>query len=183
MICAYHYKWVLNAKGSAFLYVKQELQHLIDPLIVSWGYHPTPETTTGSRFIDILQWTGTKDPTAALTVPTAIQFMRDNHWDDVRKECHNLLRWGIEQICDLVNMPPLYPLDSDLYCQMGIAPLPLSNLVALKNRLYDEYKIEVPLIQWQDKQFIRISVQGYNSEEDIDALTKALQVLLPQVAA
>jgi isopenicillin-N epimerase len=66
---------------------------------------------------------------------------------------------------------------------MGIAPLPLSNLVALKNRLYDEYKIEVPLIQWQDQQFVRISVQGYNSEEDIDALAKALQVLLPQVAA
>ena len=177
------HKWMLNAKGSAFLYVKQKLQYLIDPLIVSWGYHPTPETTTGSRFIDILQWTGTKDPTAALTVPTAIQFLRDNHWDDVRKECHNLLRRGIEQICDLVNMPPLYPLDSDLYSQMGIAPLPLSNLAALKNRLYDEYKIEVPLIQWQDQQFVRISVQGYNSEEDIDALAKALQVLLPQVAA
>ncbi len=177
------HKWMLNAKGSAFLYVKQKLQHLIDPLIVSWGYHPTPETTTGSRFIDILQWTGTKDPTAALTVPTAIQFLRDNHWDDVRKECHDLLRRGIEQICDLVNMPPLYPLDSDLYSQMGIAPLPLSNLAALKNRLYDEYKIEVPLIQWQDQQFVRISVQGYNSEEDIDALAKALQVLLPQVAA
>ncbi|WP_345300701.1 aminotransferase class V-fold PLP-dependent enzyme [Candidatus Villigracilis affinis] len=177
------HKWMLNAKGSAFLYVKQKLQYLIDPLIVSWGYHPTPETTTGSRFIDILQWTGTKDPTAALTVPTAIQFLRDNHWDDVRKECHDLLRRGIEQICDLVNMPPLYPLDSDLYSQMGIAPLPLSNLAALKNRLYDEYKIEVPLIQWQDQQFVRISVQGYNSEEDIDALAKALQVLLPQVAA
>lgn len=177
------HKWMLNAKGSAFLYVKQKLQYLIDPLIVSWGYHPTPETTTGSRFIDILQWTGTKDPTAALTVPTAIQFLRDNHWDKVRKECHDLLRRGIEQICDLVNMPPLYPLDSDLYSQMGIAPLPLSNLAALKNRLYDEYKIEVPLIQWQDQQFVRISVQGYNSEEDIDALAKALQVLLPQVAA
>ena len=177
------HKWMLNVKGSAFLYVRRELQYLIDPLIVSWGYNPTPESTTGSRFIDLLQWTGTKDPTAALTVPAAIQFMQDNNWDDVRKDCHNLLCQAIERICDLVNMPPLYPLHSDFYCQMGIAPLPLSNLSVLKGRLYDEHKIEVPLIQWQDKQFVRISVQGYNTQEDIDALLKALQVLLPQVAA
>jgi isopenicillin-N epimerase len=176
------HKWMLNAKGSAFLYVKREKQHLIDPLIVSWGYRPTQQTTTGSRFIDILQWTGTKDPAAALTVPTALQFMQDNNWDEVRKECHNLLRQAIEQICNLVNMPPLYPLVSDFYGQMGIAPIPLSNLAVLKSRLYDEHKIEVPLIQWQDKQFVRISVQGYNSQEDIDALVHALKVLLPQVA-
>jgi isopenicillin-N epimerase len=79
-------------------------------------------------------------------------------------------------------MPPLYPLDSDFYSQMGIAPLPLSNLTVLKKRLYDEYNIEVPLIQWQDRQFIRISVQGYNTQEDIDTLVNSLKVLLPQVA-
>jgi len=176
------HKWMLNVKGSAFLYVRRNLQHIIDPLIVSWGYHPTPETTTGSRFIDILQWTGTKDPTAALTVPDAIQFMNDHHWDSVRKECHVLLKNAIEKICDLVVMSPMYPLDSDFYSQMGIAPLPLSNLAVLKKRLYDEYNIEVPLIQWQDRQFIRISVQGYNSQEDIELLVNSLKVLLPQVA-
>lgn len=176
------HKWMLNAKGSAFLYVKRELQHLIDPLIVSWGYNPTPETTTGSHFIDTLQWTGTKDPSAALTVPAAIQFMRDNNWNEVRNECHHLLRQGIEQICELTKLPPLYPLDSDFYGQMGIAPLPLSNLTVLKTLLYDKFKIEVPLIQWQDQQFVRISVQGYNTQQDIDALIIALQALLPKVA-
>lgn len=176
------HKWMLNAKGSAFLYVKRELQHLIDPLIVSWGYNPTPETTTGSRFIDTLQWTGTKDPSAALTVPAAIQFMQDNNWNEVRNECHHLLRQGIEQICELTKLPPLYPLDSDFYGQMGIAPLPLSNLTVLKTLLYDKFKIEVPLIQWQDQQFVRISVQGYNTQQDIDALIIALQALLPKVA-
>ena len=177
------HKWLLNVKGSAFLYVRRELQHLIEPLIVSWGYNPTPETTTGSRFIDLLQWTGTKDPTAALTVPTAIQFMQEHNWNEVRGECHMILRQAIGRICDLTDMPPLYPLDSDFYSQMGIAPLPPSNLAVLKRLLYDEYKIEIPLIQWQDRQFVRISVQGYNTQEDIDALLNALQVLLPQVVA
>jgi len=176
------HKWMLNAKGSAFLYVRREVQHLVEPLIVSWGYNATRETTTGSRFIDLFQWTGTKDPAAALTVPTAIQFMKEHNWDEVRTECHTLLYQAIERICNLTDMLPLYPLDSDFYSQMGIAPLPLSDIIVLKSRLYDEYKIEVPLIQWRERQFIRISVQGYNNQEDIDALVSALQMLLLQVA-
>jgi isopenicillin-N epimerase len=177
------HKWMLAPKGSAFLYVRREVQDLIHPLVVSWGTHPTPEIETGSRFIDILQWTGTKDPTAALAVPAAIQFMEEHDWETVRCECHKLLRQAIEQICELTDLPPLYPLDSEFYSQMGIAPLPISDLARLKSRLYDEYKIEVPLVQWQDQQFIRISIQAYNDEQDVVALVDALKDLLPQVRA
>ena len=175
------HKWMLSPKGAAFIHVRHELQHLIQPVIVSWGYNATPETTTGSRYIDILQWTGTKDPAAALTVPAAIQFMKEHHWEDVRAECHALLTTAIEKVCDVTDLPPLYPLDSGFYSQMGIAPLPRCDMVQLKSRLYDEFKIEVPLTQWQDRQFIRISIQGYNTREDVDALVDALNVLLPQV--
>ncbi|HEY5731154.1 MAG TPA: aminotransferase class V-fold PLP-dependent enzyme [Anaerolineales bacterium] len=176
------HKWMLGAKGSAFLYVKHELQRLIEPLIVSWGYNPTPETASGSHFIDLFQWTGTKDPSSALTVPAAIQFMQDHDWDNVRIGCHTLLRNTIEQICNLTGIPSLYPLDSDLYSQMAIAPLPSSNLAVLKNRMYDEYKVEVPLIQWQDRQFVRVSIQAYNTQEDVDVLLIALRALLPDVS-
>jgi isopenicillin-N epimerase len=181
MVFGNAHKWLMSAKGSAFLYVRRELQDLIEPLVISWGYHATPDIATGSRFVDYLQWTGTKDPAAALTVPDAIHFMQAHDWDNVRSQCHLLLRQAIERICDLTKIPPLYPLDSDFYSQMGIAPLPASNLITLKSRLYDEYKIEVPLTEWQDQQFIRISIQGYNTQGDIDALLQALEILLPQV--
>jgi isopenicillin-N epimerase len=183
MVFGNAHKWLLNVKGSAFLYVRPEVQPLIEPLIVSWGYHPTPETATGSRFIDLLQWTGTKDPTAALTIPNAIQFMKDHDWDSVRSQCHGLLRQALERICALTRLPPLYPLDSDFYFQMGIASLPRSNLTLLKQRLYDEYKVEVPLTEWHDRQFIRVSIQGYNGQDDVDMLLRALEVLLPEVSA
>jgi isopenicillin-N epimerase len=91
------HKWMLNVKGAGFLFVRRELQPGIQPLIVSWGYDPSPETTTGSRFVDLLQWTGTSEPSAALTVPTAIRFMQDHAWDEVRTECHALLRLAIEK--------------------------------------------------------------------------------------
>lgn len=175
------HKWMLSPKGSGFLYVRREVQSMIEPLIVSWGYHASDEIATGSQFIDYLQWTGTHDPAAYLSVPDAIQFMQENGWDCVRHVCHELLRKAIEMICELVGMEPLYPLDSNFYAQMGIAPLPNTDLAVLKKRLYDEYRVEVPLIKWEDRKVIRISVQGYNSQEDIDALIGALEVLLPEV--
>jgi isopenicillin-N epimerase len=175
------HKWMLAPKGAAFLYVRRDVQDLIEPLVVSWGTHPTPDIMTGSRFVDILQWTGTKDPSAALAVPAAIQFMEEHSWEEVRGECHMLLRRALEQVCDLTSLPPLYPLDSNFYSQMGIAPLPPSDLVTLKHRLYNEFRVEVPLIQWQDRSFVRISIQGYNTQGDVDALLKGLRTLLPHV--
>jgi isopenicillin-N epimerase len=163
------------------LYVRPEIQEIIDPLIVSWGYKTTPHTTTGSSFIDLLQWAGTNDYCAYLSVPSAIQFMQDNHWDSVRLESNRLLRIAIDMICCEFNLIPLYPLESHFFTQMGIAPLPKVNLDVLKNRLYTEYKVEVPLIPWHDKQFVRISVQGYNTISDVEVLISGLTELIPQL--
>jgi len=174
------HKWLLSPKGAAFLFARPEVQSLLEPFVVSWGYHPTPETTSGSRFVDLFLWSGTRDPAAALSVPSALEFMQHHHWDAVRLECHKLLSQAIYKICNLVGASPLYPLDSTFYYQMGIAPLPAAtDLPQLKRRLFDDYHIEVPLIAWNNQCFIRISVQGYNRPEDVDCLVDALAHLLP----
>jgi isopenicillin-N epimerase len=173
------HKWMLSPKGAGFLYAREEVQDLVEPLVVSWGYHATPETTTGSRFIDSFGWSGTQDPAAYLSVPTAIQFMQEHDWAQVRLHCHALLRPAIQEICELVRLEPLYPLDSDLYHQMGIAPLPpLTDVVTIQKRLYEQYRVEVPLIDWNGLNFVRISVQGYNTPEDLRALIEGLEKLL-----
>jgi selenocysteine lyase/cysteine desulfurase len=41
----------------------------------------------------------------------------------------------------------------------------------------------VPLIEWNGRQLVRISVQGYNSPEDIQVLLEAMEVLLPRFSA
>lgn len=172
------HKWMLAPKGSAFLYVRKELQQVIEPLVVSWGSHATQETTTGSRYIDNLQWTGTRDPAAFLSVPAAIRFMEENHWEQVQEECHLILKSAIARICGYYEMEPLYPLESGFYAQMGIAPLPETDLSRLKKDLCDQFRVEVPLIRWKERNFIRISIQGYNNSEDIDTLMVGLRELL-----
>jgi isopenicillin-N epimerase len=169
---------MLAPKRAALLYVRRAIQPLVEPLVVSWSFHPTPEFASSSRFVDLLQWTGTRDPAPYHTVPAAIQFMREQDCENVRLNCHRLLRQAIERICDLTDPPALYPLDTDFHSQMGIAPLPPCDPAALKSRLYDEYNIEVPVIQSQDRQFLRISIQGYNDQSDVDALLDALSRLL-----
>jgi isopenicillin-N epimerase len=88
----------------------------------------------------------------------------------------------LQRICELVQMEPIYPLVSDLYHQMGIAPLPAStDIETLKIRLYTQYRVEVPFIEWNGHKFVRISVQGYNTQSNLDSLYAGLQQLLPQV--
>jgi isopenicillin-N epimerase len=176
------HKWALSPKGAAFLYARPEVQGLMEPLIVSWGYRAAPEKTTGSTFLDYYLWTGTLDPAAYLSVPAAIRFMVDYHWDQVRRRCHELLHPAIQRICELVGLEPPYPLDSDFYHQMGVAPLPAdTDLEALKARLYADYNVEVPLTEWNGQKFVRISVQAYNSQEDLEILYEGLKTLLPRV--
>lgn len=185
------HKWMMSPKGSAFLYTRREMQPLIKPLVVSWGYGTKPQTSRKvdssspkqSIYIDYLQWTGTRDPASYLSVPYAIRFMEENHWDDIRHECNQLLTSAIHEICNRTGLPPVYPYGNTFYQQMAIIPLPpIQDLSSLKNKLYDEYHIEVPLMQWKEKPFIRLSVQGYNTPEEINTLIKALDHLLPALS-
>ena len=176
------HKWMLAPKGAAFLHTRREAQPFIQPLIVSWGAGATPETTTGSRFVDLLQWTGTHDPAACLSVPAALEFMRDNDWPAVRAQCRHLLEEALQQMTELTGLPPAVPIDSAFYTQMAVAPLPAdTDLVKLKARLYDEFQVEIPMIAWNDRKFARISIQAYNTPQDVEALITGMRALLPQV--
>jgi isopenicillin-N epimerase len=61
---------------------------------------------------------------------------------------------------------------------MATFPLPPCQPQELKRRLYDEFKIEIPIITWQRRAFVRVSIQAYNSLEEIEALVAALAYLL-----
>jgi len=173
------HKWLSAPKGSAFLYVRPEHQLVIEPLVVSWGWGDESTLDFGSPFLNCLQWGGTLDASAYLSVPAAIQFQQERDWPVVRERCHNLVREAVYRVSDLTGLPPLYADGDGLYHQMATMPLPPgTDLPALKTQLYDDYRIEIPTVDWQNHPFIRISIQGYNSAGDVDALVSALHTLL-----
>jgi selenocysteine lyase/cysteine desulfurase len=62
---------------------------------------------------------------------------------------------------------------------MAISPLPpLDDMAIFKRRLYQEHHVEVPIIKWNGRVFVRVSVQGYNNQGDIDRLLGGLRILL-----
>jgi isopenicillin-N epimerase len=175
------HKWVSSPKGAGFLYARRELQHLIEPLVISWGWRPSEPGA--SAFVDEIQRQATHDPSAYLSVPAAIAFQAERDWPRVREECHELARLARVGMAELTGIEPLLADDPRLFSQMATMPLPPCDLPALKRRLYDQYRIEIPTTQWGDVQCLRISVQGYNTRSDVDRLLSAVGELLPQVRA
>ena len=175
------HKWLCAPKGSAFLYVRHDHQRLIEPLVVGWGWEADPGFSFGSRLLDYTQWLGTNDLSAYLAVPSAIDFQAAHNWPAVRACCHALAAEAIARIDALTGRPSISPPgDDSFFGQMAAAELPpIADLPAFKKHLYDEFRVEIPCIQWGSRQLIRISVQGYNTAADVDALIAALGRLLP----
>ena len=170
------HKWLAAPKGAGFLFARPEVQCLLEPLVVSWGYRsdkPGP-----SQFVDHHQWWGTRDIAAFLTVPAAIRFQAEHDWDKVRATCHSLAVDAETRIRSGTGLPSLYQ-DDSWFGQMFTAQLPIdADIIALKKNLYDNYHIEVPLVAWNGYKLIRVSVQGYNTWRDVARLLTALQSLL-----
>jgi len=170
------HKWLCAPKGAGFLYARPEMQNLLKPLVVSWGYES--EMPSASTFVDQHEWWGTRDVAAFLSVPAAIKFQEKNHWDKVRAACRILAQDAQQRICALTGLPPIHSNADNWFAQLIAAPLPAdTDIVALKSRLYDEHRIEVPLIAWNNMKLIRVSIQGYNSKLDVDHLIKVLTIL------
>ena len=166
------HKWMMTPKGSSFLYVKKELQHLFDPLIVSWGYEPN--LSTPATFFDYHQMQGTRDYSAFLTIPIAINFMEKNDWKNVSKDCRDMVRENVTRFATLLNTEALTTNPNEFLVQLCSTKIKTNEPLKLKQLLYDTYKIEVPVMQLDDKVFLRYSIQIFNTQKDLDILYDAL---------
>jgi isopenicillin-N epimerase len=174
------HKWLCAPKSAGFLYARPPLQHLLHPLVVSWGWES--QNPGVSPFIDYFEWRGTHDPAAYLSVPAAIEFQTQRDWPAVRAACHALLLQASQRIAALAGLPQISPDTTEWWSQMRTIPLPPCNLSALKDRLWDGYQIEVPMVGWGGGHYLRVSIQCYNGPADVDRLVEALGRLLPETA-
>jgi isopenicillin-N epimerase len=173
------HKWLSSPKGAGFLYVRRELQPLIEPLVVSWGWRPREPGP--SVFVDAIERQATHDIAAYLSVPAAIDYQRQRDWPTVRAECHDLARMARRDLARLTGIEPLVADDPRWFAQMATLPLPACDTALLKKRLYDEFRVEIPAGVWGDTPCLRVSVQGYNTRSDIERLLEAVRELLPAV--
>lgn len=178
------HKWLCAPKGAGFLYARKDVQALLKPLVVSWGYES--DIPGRSRFVEEHEWTGTRDIATFLAVGEAIRFQQEHDWEKVGATCRELAHEAARRVCLLTGRQAfnLYDRVGDYddrrgRLQMAAARLPETvDLDLMKKQLYDVHRIEIPLIDWQGQKLLRISIQGYNTRQDVDKLLQALETIL-----
>jgi isopenicillin-N epimerase len=175
------HKWLSAPRGSAFLYVRPEHQRTIvidgrrarlEPMTVSHGWGD--ETSFRQRH----EWQGTRDLTAFLSVPAAIEFQRQHDWPAVRERCHALASAARRRVAELTGLPPLTPDSPDWFGQLIALAAPPFEAPRLKARLYDEYRVEIPVFPWEEHHIVRASFAAYNTHDDLERLIAALKATL-----
>tara|TARA_B100001093_G_scaffold519883_1_gene611113 strand:+ start:21109 stop:22266 length:1158 start_codon:yes stop_codon:yes gene_type:complete len=162
--CGACHKWMCSPKGVAFLYAKKQQQAVIEPLVISWGYDS--DNPSSSQFLDYLQWQGTNDISAYLTIPETINFLKRYSWNEKAKKCRELNFWAIKKIQHELNLKPLA--NSSFIGQMSSYLFDFKgDLLSNQIEFYTKYKIQIPFFRWNDNTLFRISVQVYNNKEEI----------------
>jgi isopenicillin-N epimerase len=173
------HKWMLTPKGSSFLYVRNDLQHLFDPLIISWGYKSLKPSH--SIFLDNHQFQGTRDYSSFLTIPAAIDFMEQFNWKKVNEESKNITQHNANRFCVLMGTEPLTCISDDFIAQLFSIPINIKYPEKLHDLLYENYKIQIPVLNHEGKSYLRYSIQGFNEQSDMDQLYDALNELKPEL--
>ena len=172
------HKWLCAPKGAGFLHAWPEHHEMLHATVTSWGYAAGSGGHTGfdaylgrSVFERRMQWQGTRDIAAWLAVPQAIEFLAKHDWPSVRVRCHDLARHALEVLTQRHGLAPIAR--DDDWAQMVAIPVPPQDAEALRQRLYDESRIEIPVTSHGGQVFVRISIQGYNTAEDVAKLLDA----------
>ena len=172
------HKWLCAPKGSAFLHARTEHHSMLDATVISWGYaqgtggHSGFDAYLGtSLFERRMQWQGTRDISAWLTVPAALDFQAKHDWLAVQVHAHELARLALEVLTRRFGTHPIAR--DDDWAQMVAIPVAPQDPDLLRKRLYEESRIEVPVTSHGDEVFVRVSVQGYNTLGDIERLLAA----------
>ncbi|MBI1778979.1 MAG: aminotransferase class V-fold PLP-dependent enzyme [Proteobacteria bacterium] len=165
------HKWLCAPKGAALFWARADRQAGLHPAVISHGY--------GSGFAAEFDWTGTRDPSAYLAVPAALDFREALGDERVRRYNHELVlaaaealarRWGTQTgaPCELTGSMAVVRLPE------RFAPERVS-AAAVRSALARDWRIEVPLNRLAGALWVRISAQVYNEMADYHRLGEAIE--------
>ncbi len=159
------HKWWMGPKGAGFLWAAPQHQESLHPTIISHGY--------GSGFLAEFDWTGTRDWSAALVMPDAIDFHNRLGGIALMDANRALARAAAEKLAARFGTRMASP--PDLEGAMSLVALPFggqaSNERALAIRhMFYELGCDIPIHMLADTIWLRLSAQAYNLSTDFDRL-------------
>lgn len=158
------HKWLCAPKGAGFLWARPEHQEWIAPLVISWGYRNEAD------FGELHGWAGTRDPAAYLSVPKAIEV----HSSFDHERSRRLADEAERQLAEL-QLPRVAGLPAPF---MRTVELPSTDAAELWRRLYEDFRVEVPVFERDGRTLLRVSIGPYNDEVDVQRLIAAFKELV-----
>jgi isopenicillin-N epimerase len=175
------HKWLLAPTGAGFLYLGKGNEDRLQPMQVSWGWHYDKakahqrDDFGSTPHLRSLEFEGTRDPCPWLAVPTAIDFQGGLGSQQIRDRIEDLTSYVRERIGSLPGLSPATPTNARLRGAMTAFRLPAATDVSsLRKRLWEEHRIEAPIIEKPGGSLLRISTHFYNTEPEIDRLATAM---------
>ncbi|HEX7140122.1 MAG TPA: aminotransferase class V-fold PLP-dependent enzyme [Vicinamibacterales bacterium] len=178
------HKWVCAPKGAAFLYVRDNRRASVRPTSISHG--ASSDRRDRSRYLIEFDWTGTDDPTAILSVPESLRVIAslvDGGWPEVRRRNRALALLARDILIDALQIEK--PAPDEMIGSLAAVPIPdtpyathsLFGNDPIQDILFDQYRIEVPVMLWPQapKRVLRVSAQLYNEPVEYERLADALR--------
>ncbi len=167
------HKWLFAAKGCAFLWTAPARQSSTHPLCIAKAY--------GTGYRDEFDWTGTRDPSAWLALGAAQEFHHRLGGAALCERNHAQAIAAAQLLCDAWNVT--LPAPVSLFGSMVTVPLPprwpvrSEQAKFLHDRLWNDCRIELPVLEHNDRLWVRISTQAYNERSDYERLAQAVLAL------
>jgi isopenicillin-N epimerase len=166
------HKWLSAPWGSGFLAVHPKHHEHFEPVMLSWG-RLLPNVPR--RWFEEFMWSGTRDPSCYFAIADAIHFIQRIREEVFRERTHALAQYARGRIVELTGLEPPVEDSPRWYGSMALAPLPAVDAQRLQRDLWRQHGIEVPIIDFGGKQYVRVSCHLYNTPRHIDTLVAALR--------
>ncbi|HZP74638.1 MAG TPA: aminotransferase class V-fold PLP-dependent enzyme [Pseudolabrys sp.] len=160
------HKWLMAPKGAGFLWTDPQHQRQMHPPVISHGYN--------KGYTDEFDWIGTRDPSAWLSVPAAIEVHGQLGGAALRERNVALAQRAAALISERWRSERGTP--DALTGSMAAIRLPVSGdatigrAVELRKWLFEEHRIEIAMTAFAGALWARISAQAYNELADYERL-------------
>ncbi len=179
------HKWVCAPKGAGFLHARPAHHARLHATVTSWGYaegsggHAGFDAYLGRSTLERrLQWQGTRDITPWLAVPAALDFHR-RHLAPARAAGHAMGAALLQRVAARQGLAPIAPADDHALMFPLPVAWPPADAEGLRRLLFETHGIEVPVTTHAGRCFVRVSVAGYTTEAELQALEAALAAARP----
>ena len=166
-VCNLH-KWGYAARGSALLYADPAVAGRTRPAIVSH--------CIDLGFPRSFDWVGTRDYSAWLSVPKALEFLAELHAQGLRTHNERIITLASERLA-AIGAETVGPTEMCAAMRSFVFPHGAARQEdpkELRRVLWDEHRIQVWAGWYQGAFVLRVSAQAYVGDEDVLALADAL---------